>query len=55
VTGDAAALQQLAAFNGTNMAKDRDGNPVFLARSAWDIGYQQEKHPAVTFGATRER
>jgi len=38
-----------------NMAKDRDDNLVFMARSAWDIGYQQERHPKVTFSATRER
>ena len=55
VSGDEAALKQLASFNGSNMAKDRDGNPVFLAKSAWDIGYQQEKHPGIAFGATRER
>jgi peptide chain release factor 3 len=37
------------------MAKDRDGNPVFLARSAWDVGYQQERNPDIKFSATRER
>ncbi len=49
------ALRQLADFNGTNMAKDRDGDPVFLAKSAWDINYQTEKHPDLTFSATKER
>jgi peptide chain release factor 3 len=37
------------------MAKDRDGHPVFMAKSAWDVGYQQEKHPDLKFSATKER
>ena len=41
--------------HGANMAKDRDGNLVFMAKSAWDIGYQQERHPKVRFSATKER
>ena len=53
--GDDAAIKDLVAYNGANMAKDRDGNLVFMARSAWDIGYQQERHPKVKLSATRER
>jgi peptide chain release factor 3 len=53
--GDDSALAQFAAFNGGNMAKDRDGHPVFMARSAWDVSYQQEKHADLTFSATKER
>ena len=26
-------------LNRGAMAKDRDGNPVFLAKSAWEVGY----------------
>ncbi|MBL0966440.1 MAG: peptide chain release factor 3, partial [Blastomonas sp.] len=52
---DAAALKEFADLNRSSMAKDRDGNPVFMARSAWDVGYQQEKNPELTFSATRER
>ena len=55
ISGDDAAIKDLVAYNGANMAKDRDGNLVFMARSAWDIGYQQERHPKVKFSATRER
>jgi peptide chain release factor 3 len=55
LVGPEAALAQFASFNGGNMAKDRDGHPVFLARSAWDVGYQQEKHPDLKFSATKER
>jgi len=53
--GTDADLTQFASFNGGNMAKDRDGHPVFMARSAWDVGYQQEKHPDLKFSATKER
>ncbi len=55
LNGGEAALKTFAQFNGGNMAKDRDGNPVFMARSSWDVSYQQEKHPDLVFSATRER
>jgi hypothetical protein len=28
---------------------------VFMARSAWDVSYQQERNPELTFSATKER
>ena len=37
------------------MASDRDGAPVFLATSAWEIGYVAEKSPKVKFADIRER
>jgi peptide chain release factor 3 len=55
LNGSEAALKTFAQFNGGNMAKDRDGNPVFMARSVWDVGYQQEKNPDLVFSATKER
>lgn len=55
VSGSDAALKAFTDFNRANLATDRDDNPVFLARSAWDVSYQQEKHPDLSFGATRER
>jgi len=55
LTGPNAALDNFAEFNRANLAKDRDGAPVFLARSAWDVNYQQERNPELTFSATRER
>ena len=53
--GSDAALKAFADFNLTSLARDRDGDPVFLARSAWDVGYQQERNPELVFGATKER
>jgi peptide chain release factor 3 len=55
LSGADSALNQFVSFNGGNMAKDRDGHPVFMARSSWDVSYQQEKHPDLVFGATKER
>ena len=53
--GSDAALRSFADFNLSNLAKDRDGDPVFMARSAWDVSYQQERNPELSFSATKER
>ena len=53
--GTPEALKAFADFNLSNLAKDRDGDPVFMARSAWDVGYQQERNPDLAFSATKER
>ena len=53
--GSPAALKNFEDFNRPNLAKDRDGDLVFMARSPWDVGYQQEKNPELTFSATKER
>jgi len=53
--GSDTALRGFADFNKANLAKDRDGDPVFLARSAWDVSYQQERNPELAFSATKER
>jgi peptide chain release factor 3 len=53
--GSDAALKAFADFNSANLAKDRDGDPVFMARSSWDVSYQQERNPELVFSATKER
>jgi len=55
VKGDERKIEEFAGFNRANMARDRDGDPVFLAKSSWDVGYQQERNPDLAFGATKER
>jgi len=55
IKGSDAALKGFADFNMSNLAKDRDGDPVFMARSSWDVGYQQERNPELVFSATKER
>ena len=41
--------------NRGGMATDRDGAPVFLAKSQWELNYAAEKFPRVHFAKTRER
>jgi peptide chain release factor 3 len=52
---DPADLKGFAELNRGAMAKDRDNNPVFLAKSAWEVGYVADRYPKVRFAATRER
>ncbi|MGH7024648.1 MAG: peptide chain release factor 3 [Caulobacteraceae bacterium] len=52
---DKAALDDFASKYGSAMASDIDGAPVFLAKSAWEIGYVAERFPEVMFERTRER
>jgi peptide chain release factor 3 len=54
----AGSESDLAAFTAAHrggMARDRDGAPVFLAKSAWEVGYAAEKFPKMKFLKTRER
>jgi peptide chain release factor 3 len=53
--GPDAALKTFEEFNRPNLARDRDGDMVFMARSPWDVSYQQEKNPDLSFSATKER
>jgi peptide chain release factor 3 len=53
--GSEVEIEEFAAANRGGMASDRDGAPVFLAKSAWEIGYVAERFPSVTFLKTRER
>ncbi|WP_338446674.1 peptide chain release factor 3 [Pelagerythrobacter marensis] len=55
LAGDAKAMDEFESFNRANLARDRDGDLVFMAKSAWDVNYQQEKNPELTFSATKER
>ncbi|MEM7667038.1 MAG: peptide chain release factor 3 [Pseudomonadota bacterium] len=53
--GDDKALGEFESFNRANLARDRDGDLVFMAKSPWDVNYQVEKNPELTFSATKER
>jgi peptide chain release factor 3 len=55
LTADKAALEAFAAGHRTAMAADIDGAPVFLAKSAWEVGYVTERFPDIAFERTRER
>ncbi|MEL6875012.1 MAG: peptide chain release factor 3, partial [Pseudomonadota bacterium] len=55
INGSDEILNAFANINQTSLARDRDDNLVFLAKSSWDVGYQEERNPDITFSATRER
>lgn len=46
---DHAAFQEFLTRRSREMAKDKDGNIVFLAESAWTLKMAQENHPKVEF------
>jgi peptide chain release factor 3 len=55
LAGDKAALEDFAGKHRPQMAEDIDGDPVFLAKSAWEIGYVGERYPEVSLLRTKER
>jgi peptide chain release factor 3 len=55
ISGSDADLEKFYAAYRNQMATDRDGAPVFLAKSAWEMGYVGERYPNVRFAKTRER
>ena len=55
VKGEGQAMKDFEEFNRPHLAKDRDGDTVFLAKSPWDVSYQEEKNPDLKFSATKER
>jgi peptide chain release factor 3 len=52
---DRAELDRFRDRNGSALAEDHDGVPVFLARNAWDLRTTIEEWPALRFTATREQ
>ena len=50
-----ADLEAFLDKNKSQSAEDLDGAPVFLGKTAWEIGYVQEKNPKVRFTGTKER
>ncbi len=55
LTGSDADIKDFADKHKTAMAEDIDEQPVFLAKSAWEIGYVTERYPKVGFERTKER
>ncbi len=55
LSGTPAEIEKFSNTNKGGMATDRDGAPVFLAKSAWEIGYVADRFPNVKFLKTRER
>ena len=55
ISGDDAAIKAFASINSSQLARDRDGALVFMAKSAWEVGYVQERNPEIRFSTTKER
>ena len=55
LVGAEPAVAAFADLHRGQMAADRDGAPVFLAKDAWELSYQQERTSDVRFSATKER
>jgi peptide chain release factor 3 len=53
--GERAELDRFRLKQGSALAEDHDGVPVFLARNAWDLRTTIEDWPALRFTATREQ
>ena len=53
--GDKADLEDFAGKHRSAMAEDIDAQPVFLAKSAWELGYVAERYPKVRFERSKER
>ncbi len=49
-----AAYKEFLSRRAKDLAKDKDGQLVFLAESAWALKMAQEAHPAVEFRFTSE-
>jgi peptide chain release factor 3 len=50
-----ADLDAFVEKSVSQMAEDIGGAPVFLGKSAWEIGYVQEKNPKIRFSNIKER
>jgi peptide chain release factor 3 len=55
LTGAKADVEDFASKHRTAMAEDIDSQPVYLAKSAWDINYAAERYPKVAFHRAKER
>jgi peptide chain release factor 3 len=55
ISGADVALEDFMGKYRSNMATDIDDSPVFLGKSAWEIGYVTDRFKDITFLKTRER
>ena len=55
LTGAEADIEDFGSKHKSAMAEDIDAQPVFLAKSAWEINYVGERYPKVGFQKTKER
>jgi peptide chain release factor 3 len=46
---DARAFETFVKANGSSVADDLDGDPVFLARNQFNLDYTRERAPGIAF------
>ena len=51
---DHAALEKFLSSNPSAIMTDRDGDPVFMAASAWDLDFKMQKNEQIRFLKTKE-
>ncbi|MEM9222058.1 MAG: peptide chain release factor 3 [Pseudomonadota bacterium] len=54
LSGDERAVKTFVDTNKSTVADDVDGDPVYLARNAWELNYVKERNPDVAFLETKE-
>jgi peptide chain release factor 3 len=52
---DPKALAKFVADNGFGIAEDLDGDPVFLARNEFYLGYTRDRAPGIVFTDVKDR
>jgi peptide chain release factor 3 len=55
LSGERADVEDFQSKHRSAMAVDIDDQPVFLAKSTWEIGYVGERFPKVAFDRSKER
>ncbi|MFN3828353.1 MAG: peptide chain release factor 3 [Micavibrio sp.] len=55
VSGDPAKIEKFVSANRSSVALDRDENPVFLPRNAWNLDQCKKDWPDLIFSKVRER
>ena len=55
LSGEKADVEDFANKHKGAMATDIDDQPVFLAKSAWEIGYVGERFAKIGFERSKER
>ena len=55
ITGARDKVEAFADRHKSAMAEDINGDPVFLAKSAWEVSYSEEKFPEISFHRAKER
>ena len=55
ILGEKADLEDFISKHRSAMGTDIDEQPVYLARSSWDVGYATERYPKVRFERSKER